>query len=52
MVIEKARHQLATTNLSVGEIAYNLGFGHPQSFSKLFRIKTKMSPLEFRASFS
>jgi AraC family transcriptional activator of pobA len=51
-VIEKARHQLATTNLSVGEIAYNLGFGHPQSFSKLFKIKTNMSPLEFRASFN
>ena len=25
--LEKARHQLATTKLSVGEIAYNLGFG-------------------------
>lgn len=51
-IIEKARHQLATTNLSVSEIAYNLGFGHPQSFSKLFKIKTRMSPLEFRASFN
>lgn len=51
-VIEKAKQQLATTEMSVSEIAYNLGFGHPQSFNKLFKIKTNMSPLEFRASFN
>ncbi|WP_317038854.1 hypothetical protein [Chryseobacterium sp. Leaf405] len=28
-----------------------MGFEHPQSFSKLFKIKTDMSPLEFRNSF-
>lgn len=50
-VIEKAKQQLATTERSVSEIAYNLGFSHPQSFNKLFRIKTNMSPLEFRALF-
>jgi AraC family transcriptional regulator, transcriptional activator of pobA len=51
-LIEKAKEQLSTTALSVSEIAYNLGFGHPQSFSKLFKIKTSMSPLEFRATFN
>lgn len=30
----------------------NLGFEHSQSFSKLFKTKTKLSPLEFRASFN
>lgn len=51
-VIEKAKEKLSTTNLSVGEIAYELGFEHPQSFNKLFKTKTKLSPLEFRASFN
>ena len=50
-LIAKAKENLSTTNLSVSEIAYELGFEHSQSFSKLFKNKTKQSPLEFRASF-
>jgi len=51
-LIEKAKEQLSTTELSVGEIAYALGFEHPQSFSKFFKSKTHSSPLEFRRSFA
>ncbi|HTN45832.1 MAG TPA: helix-turn-helix transcriptional regulator [Flavipsychrobacter sp.] len=51
-LIEKAKEQLSTTGLSVSEIAYALGFEHPQSFSKLFKSKTNQSPLAFRQSFS
>lgn len=51
-LIEKAKEKLSTTDLSVSEIAYHLGFEHPQSFSKLFKNKTHQSPLEFRQSFS
>ena len=51
-LIEKAKERLAGTNLSVSEIAYELGFEHPQSFSKLFRTKTKLTPLAFRQSFN
>jgi len=51
-LIEKAKEKLSTTSLSVSEIAYGLGFEHPQSFSKLFKTKTNFSPLEFRHSFS
>jgi AraC-like DNA-binding protein len=51
-LIEKAKEKLSTTALSVSEIAYELGFEHPQSFSKLFKTKTNVSPLEFRASFN
>ncbi|MEO7766479.1 MAG: helix-turn-helix transcriptional regulator [Ferruginibacter sp.] len=51
-LIEKAKEKLSTTDLSVSEIAYELGFEHPQSFSKLFKTKTKFSPLEFRHSFN
>lgn len=50
-LIEKAKEKLSTTDLSVSEIAYELGFEHPQSFSKLFKTKTTLSPSEFRMSF-
>ncbi len=51
-LIKKAKEKLSTTDLSVSEIAYELGFEHPQSFSKLFKTKTHLSPLEFRQSFN
>ncbi|MCX6218433.1 AraC family transcriptional regulator [Spirosoma sp.] len=51
-LIEKAKERLSTTPLSVSEIAYTLGFEHSQSFSKLFKSKTNLSPLEFRGSFA
>ncbi len=51
-IIEKAKQKLSTTSLSVSEIAYELGFEHPQSFSKLFKTKTNQSPLEFRQAFN
>ncbi|HXS57856.1 MAG TPA: helix-turn-helix domain-containing protein [Hanamia sp.] len=51
-LIEKAKEKLSTTDLSVSEIAYELGFEHSQSFSKLFKTKTNVSPLEFRRSFN
>lgn len=51
-LIEKAKEKLSTTSLSISEIAYELGFGHPQSFSALFKTKTHLTPLEFRKSFN
>lgn len=51
-LIEKAKEKLSTTSLSVSEVAYELGFEHPQSFSKLFKTKTSQSPLEFKRSFN
>ena len=51
-LIEKAKIKLSTTTLSISEIAYELGFEHSQSFSKLFKAKTNQTPLEFRASFN
>lgn len=51
-LIERAKEKLSLSERSVSEIAYELGFEHPQSFSKLFRSKTKLSPLQFRASFN
>jgi AraC family transcriptional regulator, transcriptional activator of pobA len=51
-LIEKAKEKLSTTDSSVSEIAFALGFEHSQSFSKLFKAKTHISPLEFRQSFN
>lgn len=50
-LMAKAKEKLSTTTLSVSEIAYELGFEHPQSFSKLFKTKTNLSPQAFRQSF-
>jgi len=50
-LIEKAKEKLSTTELSVSEIAYQLGFEYPASFSKLFKNKTNISPIAFRKSF-
>jgi AraC-like DNA-binding protein len=51
-LIEKAKELLSTTHLTVSEVAYQLGFEHPQSFNKLFKTKAKHSPLAFRQSFN
>ena len=51
-LIEKAKELLSTSNLSVSEIAYQLGFEFPQSFNKLFKKKTDLTPLEFKQSFN
>ncbi len=51
-LIEKAKEILTTTELSVSEIAYQLGFEYPQSFSKLFKNKTNLTPIAFRQSYN
>jgi len=51
-LIDKAKELLSTTQLSVSEIAYLLGFEQIQSFSRLFKTKTNTSPIEFRRSFN
>ncbi len=51
-LIDKAKEKLSTTDLSISEIAYELGFEHLQSFSKLFKTKTNMAPIEYRQSFN
>lgn len=51
-LIEKAKERLSTSGASISEIAYELGFEHPQSFSKLFKLKTSVSPVDFRRSFN
>ncbi len=47
-VIEKAKEYLAKDGLTIAEIAYHLGFEHPQSFNKLFKSKTSLSPSDYK----
>jgi len=51
-LIEKAKEYLTATSFSVSEVAYALGFEHPQSFNKLFKKKTDLTPLNYRQSFN
>ena len=50
-VIEKAKEYLSSDNLNVAEVAYQLGFEHPQSFTKIFKKKTNLTPIEFKQNF-
>lgn len=51
-LVDKAKEMLTTTHLSVSEIAFQLGFEHSQSFSKLFKSKTDITPVEYRKLFN
>lgn len=51
-LISEAKQKLSTSNQSISEIAYELGFEHSQSFSKLFKGKTDFTPSQFRNSFN
>jgi AraC-like DNA-binding protein len=51
-LIEQSKELLSTTTMTISEVAYMLGFEHSQSFSRLFKIKTRLSPLQFRSAFN
>lgn len=47
-LLERAKNQLLGTEEQVSQIAYGLGFEYPQHFSKLFKLKVGMSPVQYR----
>jgi AraC family transcriptional activator of pobA len=49
-LIQKAKEYLAGGRMSVAEVAFQLGFEHPQSFSKIFKKKTLQSPFAYQRS--
>lgn len=48
-VINLAKEKVFDVNKSISEIAYELGFKYPQHFTRLFKQKTGVSPLEYRS---
>lgn len=49
--IAKAKDLLSNTNLSCEQIAEQIGFSSASYFSKLFRDRMQISPIEFRKTF-
>jgi AraC-like DNA-binding protein len=48
-LIETAKERIFDTSKSVSEIAYELGFKHPQHFSRMFKNETGLTPIEYRS---
>lgn len=49
--IEKAKHLLETTDLTISEITYKIGFNSRSYFSKLFKEKYRMTPKNYIKDF-
>lgn len=47
-VITVAKERIFNVGKSISEVAYELGFKHPQHFTRLFKQKTGMTPNEYR----
>jgi len=47
-LVDKAKSLLWSTEKSISEVAYDLGFEHPSHFTKIFKAKTGKSPSEYR----
>lgn len=47
-VIDVAKERIFDIDMSISEIAYELGFKYPQHFTRLFKQKTGVTPLEYR----
>lgn len=48
----KAKLMLASTNLTIKEIAYSLGYSDTSYFIRLFKKRHKLSPLQYRKLFN
>lgn len=47
-LIDEAKERIFDIDKSISEIAYELGFKYPQHFTRLFKQKVGMSPVEYR----
>lgn len=48
-VVEKAKYMLLNSEDTISGIAYSLGFNYPHYFSRLFKAKTGITPLDYRS---
>ena len=49
-IINKAKTLLKNSSTSVSEIAFDLGYEYSQHFSKVFKKRTGMSPIQYRVA--
>lgn len=49
-IVEVAKRKIFDPNKSVSEIAFDLGFKHPQHFSRMFKKRVGNSPTAYRSS--
>ncbi|AXE21924.1 AraC family transcriptional regulator (plasmid) [Runella rosea] len=47
-LLDAAKEMVLDTTKSISEVAYELGFKYPQHFTRLFKQKVGMTPLEYR----
>lgn len=47
-IVERAKHRLSASTDDISIIAYELGFQHPQHFSRMFKRVAGVSPKQFR----
>ncbi len=50
-MMDKAKNLLASSDFTVSQIAYKLGYDYPQSLHKQFKIRERLSPLQFREKY-
>ncbi|MCD4780171.1 MAG: response regulator transcription factor [Candidatus Omnitrophica bacterium] len=50
--IAKAKYFLKETNINVSEIAVELGYQNPESFMRIFKKITTMTPMQYRKKFN
>jgi AraC-like DNA-binding protein len=48
VLVDRAKTALLNSDTPVSQIAYDLGFEHPQSLTRLFKSKTGVTPNEYR----
>ena len=51
-IVERAKRRLTESTDDISIVAYELGFQHPQHFSRMFKRITGISPTQFREKYS
>ena len=50
-ILREAQHQLQYSNISINNIAYNIGYKYPHHFTRVFKSIYGITPSEYRAKY-